>query len=120
VEGRDGKIDDFLLLSTPLLHLRGLHRIGVEGRDGKIDDFLLLSTPLLHLRGLHTKGLRCNPITVGCGCLAIIRESAACVGLPANLLRLLSKEGVVSIVDVVGVNKLEYRAFLLFLLIIDW
>lgn len=91
----------------------------VEGRqDGASDDFLLLSTPL-RLRGLHTTDLRCNAITVGC--LAPIRESAASVGLPANLLLLLLfKFGVVSVVDVdIGVNKLEYRAFLWFL-IVGW
>ena len=97
------------------------HRIWVEGRDGKSDAFPLLSIPL-RLRGLHTKDLRCSAITAGCGCLAIIRESAACVGLPSNLLLLLlSKVGVVSIADVViGVNNLEYRAFLWFLTISWW
>ena len=95
------------------------HRIWVERRDGKTDDFLLLSIPL-RLRGLHTKDLRCSAITAGC--LAIIRESAACVGLPSNLLLLLlSKVGVVSIADVViGSNNLEYRAFLWFLTIGWW
>lgn len=84
------------------------HCIWVEGRDGKSDVFLLLFRPL-SLRGLHIKDLRCS----GIGCLAILES--ACVGLPANLLWLLIKVGVVSTDDAaIGANNLEYRAFLWF------
>lgn len=92
----------------------------MEGRDGKSDDFLLLFMPF-SLKGLHIKGLRCSAITVECGCLAVIRESACAVGLSANLLLLflLTVGDVSTAAFSIGVHNFEYRAFLWFL-IVDW
>lgn len=62
------------------------------------------------MRGLQTIDLRCSAIAAGC--LPIREPACDIVGLPINLLLLLTEDGVVitdALISGNGANKLEYR-----------